>query len=98
MARGQLQAPGMPQVKNSLQSKAGDLKSFRREKGAGGSSPLARWSSLRATRPSIQASRRKATRFAIGRTPLSGGALRLCVVPSLSERREFIKPQFLQDP
>src|SRR5262249_4433479 len=115
-ARGQLQAPGMPREKNFLPSKAEDLKSSRRGKGAGGSSPLARWSSSRATRPglrqvsevgvaglsarhltpgatrhalnvaSIQVSRRKATRFAIGRTTLSGGALRFGVIPSLTER------------
>src|SRR6266545_3819135 len=52
MACGQLQAPRMPQEKNSLPSKAEDLKSSRREKGAGGSSPLVRWSSSRATRSS----------------------------------------------
>src|SRR5262245_42175681 len=44
------------------------------------------------------AARSKATQFEIGRMPLLGGALRLDVVPTLPERCEFIKPQFLQDP
>ena len=47
---------------------------------------------------SIQVSRSKATRFAIGRTPLLGIALWLGVVPTLPERCEFIKPQRFQDP
>src|SRR6266511_1691600 len=50
--RSTISGPRMPQEQNSLPSKAEDLKSSRREKGAGGSSPLVRWSSSRATRSS----------------------------------------------